>query len=78
MARAKGFDAQVKAMGKETTALINAITVLAEKGTKFVPEILVLGGGGGGSSGSIDGIAATLMKFLKGKAEQDKMAEIKK
>jgi hypothetical protein len=60
-------------MGKETTALINAITVLAEKGTKFVPEILVMGGGDGG--GSIDGVAATLMKFLRGKAAQDAMAE---
>ena len=44
--------------------MVNAITVLAEGGLKFVPEILVMGGEGGG--GSIDGLAATLMKYLGG------------
>ncbi len=72
MARAKGFDAQVKAMGRETTALVNVITVLAEKGTKFVPEILVMGGSGAaGGSGSLEGLAATLMKFIRAKTDQD-------
>jgi len=67
LARAKGFDAQVKALGREATALTNILTALAEKGVKFVPEILVMGGEGGG----LEGLAATLMKFLKTKTDQD-------
>lgn len=64
LARAKAFQAQVQALGQNPTALVNAVTVLAEKQAKFVPEILVMGGAGG--SGSIDGLAATLMKYLGG------------
>jgi len=64
LARAKAFQAQVQALGQNPTALVNAVTVLAEKNAKFIPEILVMGGNGG--TGSIDGVAATLMKFLGG------------
>ena len=64
LARAKAFQGQVQALGQTPTALVNAVTVLAERGVKFVPEILVAGGGGSG--GSIDGLAATLMQFLGG------------
>lgn len=63
LARAKAFQAQVQALGQNPTALVNAITVLAERNAKFVPDILVAGGGGGGS---IDGLAASLMKYLGG------------
>lgn len=64
LARAKAFQAQVQALGQNPTALVNAVTVLAERNAKFIPEILVMGGAGGG--GSIDGLAATLMKYLGG------------
>lgn len=64
LARAKSFQAQVQALGQNPTALVNAVTVLAERNAKFMPEILVMGGAGGG--GSLDGLAATLMKYLGG------------
>ncbi len=62
LARAKAFQAQVQALGQNPTALVNAITVLAEKNAKFIPDILVMGGAAGG--GSLDGLAATLMRYL--------------
>lgn len=62
LARAKAYQAQVQALGQTQTALVNAVTALAEKGLKFTPEILVAGGGGG----SIDGLAGSLMKYLGG------------
>lgn len=65
LARAKAFQAQVQALGQNPTALVNAVTVLAERNAKFVPDILVMGGAGGSGS-SIDGVAASLMKFLGG------------
>ena len=64
MARAKAFKAQVEALGAGPTAMVNAVTSLADRGLKFTPEILVVGGDGGG--GSMDGLAATLMKYLGG------------
>lgn len=64
LARAKAFQAQVQALGQNPTALVNAVTVLAERNAKFIPEILVMGGAGSG--GSLDGLAATLMKYLGG------------
>ena len=42
--------------------MVNAVTVLAERNAKFMPEILVMGGANGGSS--LDGVAATLMRYL--------------
>lgn len=61
LARAKSFQAQVAALGQSPTALVNAITVLAERGIKLVPDTLVMGGGGGGA---IEGLAATLMNHF--------------
>ncbi len=63
LARATAFKEQVEALGSSGTTLVNAVTALAERGLKFVPEIMVVGGEGGGS---IDGLAATLMKYLGG------------
>lgn len=63
LARAKAFSAQVEALGQGPTAMVNAVTALADRGLKFVPEILVMGGEG---NGSVDGLAATLMKYLGG------------
>ncbi len=59
LARAKAYQAQVQALGQAPTALVNAVTALAEGNMKFVPDILVTGGGG-----SLDGLAASLMKYL--------------
>jgi regulator of protease activity HflC (stomatin/prohibitin superfamily) len=63
LARAKGFEAQVRALGQGPTAIINVATVLSEKGMKIVPEILAVGGGA-----ATDGLGATLMKFLTDKS----------
>ena len=68
MARAKAYQKQVEALGQNATTLVNAITVLAEKGVKIVPETLVMSGGAGGS-GALDGVAGTLMKYLGSKTD---------
>lgn len=59
LARAKAFKAQVEALGQIPTAIVNAVTALAESKVKIVPDILVTGGGT-----AIDGLAGTLMRFL--------------
>jgi regulator of protease activity HflC (stomatin/prohibitin superfamily) len=59
LARAKGFEAQVRALGQGPTALVNVTTALAERGVKIMPEILAVGGGG-----TLEGVGATLMRFL--------------
>jgi len=59
LAKAEAYDAQVKAMGRNTTALVNVIDAVAKSGVPLVPEILVTGGGG-----SVDGLAAALMRHL--------------
>ena len=60
LARAKAYREQVQALGQTPTAVVNAINALAEKNVKIVPDILVAGGGG-----SVEGLAATLMSYLK-------------
>jgi SPFH domain/Band 7 family protein len=64
LARAKGYEAQVAALGSTATALVNVIGALAEGHAKFVPDILVTGGSNGGSA--LDGLAASAMRFLGG------------
>jgi uncharacterized membrane protein YqiK len=64
VAKADGFKAQNEAIGQTGTMLVNVATVLADKNTKIVPDILVTGGG------SVDGLAATLTKFFSGTAIQ--------
>jgi hypothetical protein len=63
LARAKGFEAQVRALGQGPTAVINVTTALAERNVKIVPEILALGG-----TSTLQGVGATLMKFLADRA----------
>ena len=63
LARAKGFQAQVDALGSTATALVNVISSLSEGKAKFVPDILVTSGGNGGA---LDGLAATAMRFFGG------------
>jgi len=63
LARARGYQAQVEALGSSATALVNVITSLSAGTSKFVPDILVTSGSGGGA---MDGLAATAMRFLAG------------
>ncbi|HVO59016.1 MAG TPA: SPFH domain-containing protein [Dongiaceae bacterium] len=62
LARARGYRAQVEALGSNATAIVNVVTALAEGKAKFVPDVLVAGGGNGG--GAIEGLAATAMRFF--------------
>ena len=62
LARARGYRAQVEALGSNATAIVNLVAALAEGKAKFVPDVLVTGGGNGG--GALDGLAATAMKFF--------------
>ena len=57
------IEAQVRALGQGTTAVINITTALAERGVKIMPEILAVGGGK-----TWEGVGATLMKFLANQA----------
>jgi len=66
MARAKAYQAQVLALGQTPTALVNAIDSLSKSGQKFVPNILVTGGGG-----TVEGLAAQLMGLIETKGPQD-------
>jgi regulator of protease activity HflC (stomatin/prohibitin superfamily) len=66
MARAKAYEAQVRALGQTQTAVVNVATVLSDGKAKFMPDVLVAGGGG-----SVEGLAATLIKYLeKGSGSQ--------
>ena len=73
MARAKGYEAQVKALGQVPTAVVNAVTALAEKGVKFVPEVLVTGTGG-----PVDGLAGVLTRFFSGQISSQSHPPIEK
>ncbi len=59
LARATGFEAQKDALGGPATALVAVANAVADGHITVVPEVLVTGGGGGGS---IEGLAATLMR----------------
>jgi hypothetical protein len=59
MANAEAYKAQVNALGQVPTAIVNAVKALAEQKIKIMPDILVAGGGN-----SIEGLAATLMKYF--------------
>jgi len=61
LARARGYRAQVEALGSNATAIVNVVTALAEGKAKFVPDVLVTGGNGGGA---IEGLAATAMRLF--------------
>ena len=71
LARAEGYRAQVEALGQSSTTLVNVVTALSEGKAQFMPNILVVGGNG---SGSVDGLAATLMQYLNGKTESARHA----
>jgi uncharacterized membrane protein YqiK len=60
LARAEGFKAQKAAVGETATALVAVANAVADGHITIVPEVLVTGGGG-----SLDGLAATLMRTLR-------------
>ena len=62
LARARGYRAQVEALGSNATAIVNVVGALAEGKAKFVPDVLVAGGGNG--QGAIEGLAATAMRLF--------------
>ena len=62
LARAKGYEKQVAALGQQATALVNLATALADGKNRFVPEVLVAGGNG---NGALEGLAATFMAKLR-------------
>jgi hypothetical protein len=47
-------------LGAGPTALVNVATALAEKGAKFVPNVLV----NAGNTAALDGLAATAIRLL--------------
>lgn len=57
LARATGFEAQKDALGGPATAVVAVANAVADGHITVVPEVLVTGGGG-----SLDGLAATLMR----------------
>ena len=57
LARAKGFGAQAQAIGAEATAAVNVVSELVKSENRFVPDILVTGGG--------DATSAGIMGFLR-------------
>ncbi len=61
LARARGYRAQVEALGSNATAIVNVVSALAEGRAKFVPDILVTSSGSGGA---LDGLASAAMRFL--------------
>ena len=75
LARARGYEAQVRALGSNATALVNVISALSEGTSKFVPDILVTSGSNGG--GALDGLAATAMRYLAGSGGNGKPGEAK-
>jgi uncharacterized membrane protein YqiK len=59
LARATGYEAQTEALGSGATAIVAVAQAVSEGHLQVVPDVLVAGGGG-----SIEGLAATLMKTL--------------
>ena len=57
LARAKGFKAQAEAIGSDATGTVNVVSELVKSQTRFVPDILVNGGG--------DAMSAGIMGFLR-------------
>jgi regulator of protease activity HflC (stomatin/prohibitin superfamily) len=65
LAIAKGLDAQQQAVGKDQTAMINAIRALADGTQRFMPENLSLSlGADGGIGGSLNALVPLIMRRL--------------
>lgn len=66
VARAKGYEEQVRALGQSTTAMVAVANAVSEGKIDIMPDILVTGGGAG------EGLAATLMGWLKDMGDKGK------
>jgi uncharacterized membrane protein YqiK len=62
LARAVGYEAQTDALGSGATAVVAIAQAVSDGHVTVVPEVLVTGSNGG----SLDGLAATLMKTFAG------------
>src|SRR5712692_1971738 len=71
LARAKGYEAQIRSLGSGPTAIVAVANAVAEGNLTIVPEVLVTGGGG-----AMEGLAAALMRSLNGNG-QAKAADAK-
>jgi hypothetical protein len=70
LAVAAGLDAQQAAIGKDQTAIMNAVKALAEGTQHFMPENLALSvGGEGGFGGSLAALVPLLMRNLQDHAK---------
>jgi uncharacterized membrane protein YqiK len=67
LARAVGYEAQTDALGSGATAVVAVAQAVSEGHVQVVPEVLVTGSSGG----SLDGLAATLMRSLGGGPDGD-------
>jgi regulator of protease activity HflC (stomatin/prohibitin superfamily) len=61
LARAKGYEAQIRSLGSGPTAAVAIANAVSEGKITVVPEVLVTGSGG-----AFEGLAATLMRSLNG------------
>jgi uncharacterized membrane protein YqiK len=71
LARAKGYDAQVKSLGSGSTAAVAIANAVAEGRLNVMPEVLVAGGGN-----AFEGLAASLMRAMNGKHETEPVIEL--
>jgi regulator of protease activity HflC (stomatin/prohibitin superfamily) len=66
LAVAKGLEAQQQAVGKDQTAIINAVKALAGGSQRFMPENLALTvGAEGGVGTSLNALTPLLMRYLR-------------
>jgi uncharacterized membrane protein YqiK len=70
LAKAKGYEAQVRSLGSTPTAAVAIAGALSEGKLDVVPEVLVTGGGG-----ALEGLAAAFMKSLNGNGQAEKKAK---
>src|SRR6266852_445319 len=63
LAKARGYDAQVRSLGATPTAAVAIANALSEGKLDVMPEVLVTGGG------AIEGLAASFMRSLNGGGE---------
>ncbi|MCB0329350.1 MAG: SPFH domain-containing protein [Bdellovibrionales bacterium] len=70
-AKAKGYKAQVAALGRNSTTLVNVITALGEAGLDIVPDVLVNGGGEGNGGGGNMAVLGLVTKLLNDHRDDD-------
>jgi hypothetical protein len=65
LAKAKGYEKQVAALGQHATAMVNVATVLSDGRVKLVPDVLVNSGVGGSGLGAFEALAGTVIEKLR-------------